>query len=140
MLEEFLRHSRRIVVILFLACVALDDCYCVAGPLQYARLRLHSNDWSRATYYGYPPILDHLPAGSRVLDRHHRGILLAGAKLTNSVQPLGDIWSADYIAKTGPPDRDDIALQAGGAVLIYNGIPPSLFPKVAVPWRIYKLR
>ena len=142
MLQALLLQTRRLVIVLYLTGVVLNSLYCLAEPAQRAIYRIQRRDFSRATYYGYPPIIDQLPPGSRIIDHteaHRSSFLLAGAGLTNYVLPSGDAGTADYIVRDGPSDTDDAAILSNGAKLIYDATPPSLYPKTARPWRIYRI-
>lgn len=141
MLQELLERSRRVLIFVCVAGLVLNGFDCLVGPAQRVVRRLERHDWSRAAYYGYPPLIDHLPPGTRVFDHAERvwASMLAGTGLTNSVRYQGDTRSGDYILKAGPDDLEDAALRSGGATLIYDGTPPNLYPKIAVPWRIYRI-
>jgi hypothetical protein len=153
MLTQLLDRSRQVLVFLCVACLLLNAAYCIAGPAQRLVRQLQRHDFSRASYYGYPPIIDGFPPGSRIFDHAGRfwGSMLAGVRLTNSVRRGADTRSADYllesipgeprrgdyILKAGPGDHEDAALQSRGAILLYDRTPKNLFPKVELPWRIY---
>jgi hypothetical protein len=142
MLQAFLSQKRQPVIFLCLAGMLLNGLYCLAEPAQRTLYRISRRDFTRATYYGYPPVIDQLPPGSKILDDTQGGrssFLLAGAGLANYVLPSGDARSADYIAKDGPVDQDDAAIVSKGAKLIYSAFPRSFYPKVARPWRIYRM-
>ena len=84
----------------------MDAGYCLVAPADTLVRRIKGGDWSRAAYYGYPPVIDILPAGSRVLDRNDiHAFILAGSGLTNSVRALGDVKDMDYFVRSGPPGR-----------------------------------
>jgi hypothetical protein len=142
LLAELLARSRRALLALCFAGLLMNAAYCLAGPVQRMARQFERRDWSRSTYYGYPPILDHLPPGSRVFDHHNRvwASMLAGAGLTNSARYWGTTASGDYIVRVGSPGREDAELLSDGAVLLYDAVPPSLYPKVAIRWRVYRLR
>jgi hypothetical protein len=141
MLTELLARSRLVLLFLCLVCLTLNAFYCVALPAQRLVRQFQRHDWSRARYYGYPPIIDHLPPGSRIID--HAGYfwssMLAGVNLTNSVQDRGELRSGDYILKAGPRENEDVCLRSEGARVIFDGTPRNLYPKVQLPWRIYRL-
>jgi hypothetical protein len=142
MLQAFLAQKRRPVIVLFLAGMLLDGLYCLAEPAQRALYRLKRRDFTRATYYGYPPIIDRLPPRSTILDDtqgRRSSFLLAGAGLANYVLPSGDPRFADYIAKDGPFDKDDAVILSNGATLIYDATPVSFYPKMSRHWRIYRM-
>ena len=141
MIRTLLHHSRRAFVSLILVGGMMNGLCCLATPAQRTALRIRHRDWSRATYYGYPPLIDRLPAGSRILDRTGEGnsFMLVGAHLSNYVLPRGDPQPADYVVKAGPADSDDAALKSGGAALVYDAVPPSLYPKTALHWRVYRV-
>jgi hypothetical protein len=141
MLQCLFSQWRRLCMALLLTGVMLNSLFCVMEPVQRLIHRVERHDWSRATYYGYPSVLDRLPPGTRILDRTGWGksFMLAGAGLTNYVLPEGDVGNADYVAKIGPDDSDDAALRALGATLIYSGVPTSLYPTVTPAWRIYRV-
>jgi hypothetical protein len=142
MLQRLLIHARKVVIILFSAGLALILFFCAAVPAQSLMLRMRMHDWSRATYYGYPPMIDMLPPGSRILD--HTGFPtsypLAGVGLTNWVLPQSPLEAVGYVARMGPEDHEDQELRSRGAALIYNATPRSLHPKNDRPWRIYSLQ
>lgn len=155
MLQALLKQNLRILILLFLLGVSLNSLYCLAQPAERALHRIQRHDFSRATYYGYPPLIDHLPPGSRIIDRTggHTSFVLAGTALSNYVLTQGlplqapglpvipiDLRGADYVAKAGPLDADDAILRSIGATQIFDGTPPNLWPKSARPWRIYRLR
>lgn len=142
MIQALLEHSRRVSTLLFLMGVLLNGLYCLTEPVQRMVHRIQRHDWSRSTYYGYPPLIDTLPAGSRILDRSGwgRSFMLAGSGLTNYVVPQGDPRSADYVVKVGPSDSDDSELISIGATLIYDATPPSLFAGITPSWRVYRVR
>ncbi len=99
MIKALLEHSRRALMLLFLTGVLLNGLYCLTEPTQRIVHRIQRHDWSRASYYGYPPLIDTLPPGSRILDRSGwgRSFMLAGVGLTNYVIPQGDLQGADYV-------------------------------------------
>jgi hypothetical protein len=141
MLAQLLERSPRVLISLYLAGLLLNGLFCLAGPTRLLLRRFQSNDWSRAAYYGYPPLIDHLPPGTRLFD-HGQYIwssVLGGHAVTNSVRYNGDIRSGDYVLKTGSPDSEDAGLRSSGATLIYDAIPANLFPNVAIRWRIYRV-
>lgn len=144
MLHALLADARRVIVSLFVIGVSLNALYCLAEPAQRALYRMRRHDFSRSTYYGYPPIIDQLPPGSRIVDLtegYRSSFLLAGANLRNYVLPTGvNPRSGDYVVKDGAPDREDAVLRSEGTTLLYNATPPSLYPKTARPWRIYRVR
>lgn len=141
MIQTLIEKSGRLPILLFVAGVLLNSLYCLTAPVQRIVHRIQCHDWSRATFYGYPPIIDRLPQGTRILDctGWGRTFMLAGARLTNYVLPRGDPRSVDYVVKAGPADSDDIALRLIGATLIYDATPPSLYAGVAQPWRVYRV-
>jgi len=142
MIRSLLVERRRATILLFVTGVVLNGIYSLAEPIQRTAHRIQRHDWSRATYYGYPPLIDQLPPGSRILDRTGwgRSFMLAGAGLQNYVLAQGDLRSADYVAKVGPRDSEDSALISIGAALLYDGTPCSLYTGVALPWRVYQVR
>jgi hypothetical protein len=124
------------------AGLLLNGVDCTIGPAQRLVRRFRGQDWSRQAYYGYPALIDHLPAGTRVFD-HAEFVwasMLAGDGLTNSVRYQGATKSGDYVVKAGARDAEDASLSSSGAALIYDSTPANLYPKVAVPWRIYRVR
>lgn len=141
MIQALIEQSRSLPILLFLTGLALNSLYCLTAPAQRIAHRIQLHDWSRATFYGYPPIIDGLPPGTRILDYTGwgRSFMLAGAGLTNYVLPRGDPRSVDYVVKAGPSDWDDAALRLIGAKLIYDATPPSLYAGVAQPWRVYRV-
>ena len=142
MLAELFARSRPVVLFLCVVSLALNAMYCLAGPAQRFWRQIHRHDFSRSAYYGYPPVIDQLPAGSRIID--HAGYfwssMLAGKHLTNSVQDRGELKSGDYILKAGPQENEDVCLRSEGASVVYDGTPRNLYPKVELPWRIYRLQ
>jgi len=143
LLQSMFAKWRRLCTVSLLIGVSLNGIFCLVEPVQRLAHRMQRHDWSRATYYGYPPIVDRLPPGTRILDRTAwwgKSFMLAGAGLTNYVLPEGDPGSVDYVVKLGPGDSEDAALMAKGATLIYSGIPKSLYPNVAQSWRLYRMR
>jgi hypothetical protein len=61
-------------------------------PFHSLASRIRSGDWSRATFYSYPKMVDELPPGSVVLNRTSdtlQNFALAGRNLTNRV--IGNI-------------------------------------------------
>jgi len=134
------KQRRMVLGLYFLGC-SLSGLFCLAERVQRAVLRIRLGDFSRSTYYGYPEIVDRLPHGSRIADRtagRNLAFVLAGGNLTNYVVPAGDNpENANYVVKDGAIDSEDEALLASGAKLIYDGMPPNLYPKTARRWRIY---
>jgi len=141
MIRTLLHQSRRLLILLLVMGVLLNSLYCLTEPAQRIVHRIQRHDWSRATYYGYPPIIDQLPPGTRILDRTGWGrtFMLAGVRLTNYVLPQGDPRSVDYVVKAGPSDADDAALRSIGATLIYDATPPALYAGIGPPWRVYRV-
>jgi hypothetical protein len=143
MLQALLAEARRLPVILFLIGVSLNGLYCFAEPGRRAVNRIRSHDLSRSTYYGYPPIIDHLPPGSRVVDlteTHGSSFLLAGASLSNYVRPAAEeMRSGDYVVRDGAPNPEDATLRSKSAKLLYDAMPPNLYPKTARRWRVYRV-
>jgi hypothetical protein len=143
LLGELLANCRRSLYTLCFAGLIMNAAYCLPGPTQRLVRQVERRDWSRATYYGYPPILDRITPGGRVYDHFNRvwGSMLAGSGLTNSVRYWGSLKAGDYIVRAGPKMPEDDSLISGGkAELIYDGIPASLYPKVAMRWRVYRVR
>jgi len=142
MVKMLLARMRIVPIGLFLLGLPLIVFFCLSVPAHTFWLRVRMHDWSRATYYGYPPLIDKLSPGSRILDHsgtHSTSFQLAGASLTNFVFPASDLDAVDYVAKSGPEDTEDQTLRQRGAKLIYDATPVSLHPKVALHWRIYLL-
>ncbi len=141
MLQSLLLSVRRIPLTLFLIGVPVTALVCLPVPCQNLWLQFRSHDWSRATYYGYPALIDTWPAGTSVADHtaDQSSFQLAGAHLTNAVLRAPDLAAVAYTAKTGPLDPEDALLLTRGATLIYNGVPPNLHPKTAQRWRIYRM-
>jgi hypothetical protein len=44
-----------------------------------------------------------------------------------------------YAAVDGPPNTDDPLLAEFGT-LVYDGLPPTIYPKTTPVWRIYKIK
>jgi hypothetical protein len=141
MLKQFVEKFRRLLVSVCIACLLLNDVFCLAGPGLRVVRRVQAHDWSRAAYYGYPPLIDRLPPGTRILNGtpFQWDFILAGAALTNSVRHAGGVGSIDYVVKAGAKSEAEAALSANGATLIYDATPPNLFPKTAQHWRIYRV-
>jgi hypothetical protein len=141
MLRDLIVHRRRSISCLILGGIVLNGIACVAAPLERTYLQLRMHDSSRATFYGYPPLIDRLPPRTRILDRTGQGaaFTLAGARLSNYVLSQDDLRSAQYVLKSGALDAEDSELHSLGARLIYNGVPRSLFPQVTPSWRVYRL-
>ena len=123
---------------------------CLSRPVNLLTHRIHTGDWSRAAYYGYPRLIDRLPPGTLVLDRcegHRSGFVLAGRSLQNSVFKLeGPLNAAvmshlkfEYAVKEGDQDAEDRIL-GECCDLVYDGTPVSIIPQDARNWRIYKSR
>ena len=113
----------------------------MAEPMQRAVYRISRQDFSRSTYYGYPPIVDQFPPFSRIVDLtegRRLSFVLAGARLKNSVLHTDNLAGANYVVRDGPPDAEDFSLRSKGFPMIYDGTPKSLYPKTERPWRIYR--
>ncbi|MEQ1935748.1 MAG: hypothetical protein ABL962_17970 [Fimbriimonadaceae bacterium] len=109
---------------------------------QRAFLRIKARDFSRSTYYGYPPMIDLLPRGTRIQDLtelRRSSFILAGKDLSNYILPPGKSGDAELAVKDGVRDEEDAALIRSGAELIYNAVPRSLYPATAHPWRVYRI-
>ncbi len=142
MLQELLQQNRRLPLTLCAAGILLNGAFCLAEPVRLTLLRARCHNWSRAVYYGYPPLLDRFSEGTRIMDhsRTYRVFALAGAGLTNCVFANGDLLKVDYVLKTGGEDFEDAVLRSDGAELVYNATPRSLYPKVnQQPWRVYRI-
>ena len=123
---------------------------CLTSPIYRLAHRIHSGDWSRAAYYGYPSLIDQLPPGTLVLDRcegRRSGFVLAGRSLQNRVfKSEGPLNAAamsnlkfEYAVKAGDRDADDRIL-GEYCDLVYDGTPVDIIPSDAKNWRIYKSR
>jgi hypothetical protein len=147
--EKLLPRHRAIARALLTGGVALTCVLCLQAPATTAMHRFRAHDGSRAAYYGYPAMVDRLPAGTTILDRSHdgnMGFALAGQGLQNRIVHLvGQLTPAelmqptfDYAAISGPANGDDPLLAQFGD-LVYDGLPATIFPKTASVWRIYKM-
>lgn len=130
--------------------VAFSCLGCLSVPMYRLAQRIHTGDWSRAAYYGYPSLIDRLPPGTLILDRcegRRSGFVLAGRSLQNRVFNLGSPLDAaamshlnfDYVVKLGDRDAEDRVL-GEYCDLVYDGTPVDMIPNDARNWRIYKSR
>jgi hypothetical protein len=130
--------------------VAFSCLGCLTSPIYRLAHRIHSGDWSRAAYYGYPSLIDQLPPGTLVLDRcegRRSGFVLAGRSLQNRVfKSEGPLNAAamsnlkfEYAVKAGDRDADDRIL-GEYCDLVYDDTPVDIIPSDAKNWRIYKSR
>jgi len=143
-------NHRKIARALLAGGVAFTSLCCLAVPVSAVMHRFHARDWSRAAYYGYPGMVDRLPAGTTILDRSHdgnMGFALAGRRLQNRVVHLVGPFTArelaqpgfEYAATSGPPTADDATLAQYGD-LVFDGVPATIFPQITGVWRIYRMR
>jgi hypothetical protein len=140
MIQAILNQNWRVSAGMFVLGVTLNGLFCLAQPAMRIARRFERHDWSRSTYYGYPPMIDKLPVGSRIIDRTDRmSFALAGADLTNYVEPEKEMGSADYVAEATDPHSKNPPAITQGATLLYDAEPPTLYPKVTLRWRIYRL-
>jgi hypothetical protein len=88
-LLEFLQnHKRRAFVALFTICLIVTGGISAFVPLRDLGARTHSRAWSRCRIYGYPCIIDTLPAGTTLLNDtgiQEANFMLAGSHLSNHV-------------------------------------------------------
>jgi hypothetical protein len=61
-------NVQRIVYVLFLCAMITNGVLLAAKPLEALGSRLYHHSWSRSSYYGVPPVIDVLPAGSVILN------------------------------------------------------------------------
>jgi hypothetical protein len=61
-------NVQRIVYGLFLCAMVANGILLAAKPLEALGSRLYHRSWSRSSYYGVPPVIDELPAGSVILN------------------------------------------------------------------------
>jgi hypothetical protein len=123
---------------------------CLSVQINRVANRIHTRDWSRAAYYGYPPLIDRLPPGTVIVDTSHDrnlGFQLAGRDLRNRVLTPGSrLTDADlehpvfeYAVKQGAVDAEERSLRQS-CDLVYDGTPVGIFRKTTVAWRIYRVR
>ena len=151
LLSERLALLHDAIVPAFLtAGLIIGSAVCLAVPAHRIVNRELSRDWSRAAYYGYPSLLDRLAAGASVLDRssgERMGFAFAGSRLSNKVIHLEGPFTyssisqnkIEYAVKEGRSDQEDSLLREYGD-LVYDGVPSTIFPSVAIRWRIYRMR
>jgi len=112
-LLDRLCHSDSMVFPWLLSSSILVTCGISAySPLLEMTRRLRLGQWTRSEYYQYPPYVDQLPAGSRVLNRATLfNFILAGSHLSNRVIPgfecppestskCGDETAVDYLVES----------------------------------------
>ena len=88
MLEALLSERRRAASFLLLASLATAFGVSAFGPVRSMLWRAHEGAWSHRKFYALPPIVERLPAGTRLLNWTGDGTLnfaLAGARLENRV-------------------------------------------------------
>jgi len=123
---------------------------CLSVQINRVANRIHTRDWSRAAYYGYPPLIDRLPPGTVIVDTssdRNLGFQLAGRDLRNRVLTPGSrLTDADlehpvfeYAVKQGAVDAEERSLRQS-CDLVYDGTPVGIFRKTTVAWRIYRVR
>jgi hypothetical protein len=138
---------RKPVGALLAVSTALGCLMCLSVPARDLVERVRAHSWSRAVYYGYPEIVDQLPAGARVLNRvpPASNFILEGRNLTNVVVTLPASakpsslceGQSGYAVTTGDTGAEDAVLRTC-ASLLYDGVPPSIHPKIAREWRVYR--
>jgi hypothetical protein len=138
---------RKPVGALLAVSTALGCLMCLTLPARDFAARVHARSWSRAAYYGYPDIVDQFPPGSRVLNRvpAASNFILEGRNLTNVVVTLPESarpaalceGESGYAVTLGDTGAEDAILR-NCASLVYAGVPPSIHPKMAREWRVYR--
>ena len=138
------------VNVLLTVGVTFSCLACLSVQINRVANRIHGRDWSRAAYYGYPPLIDRLPPGTAIVDASHDrnlGFQLAGRDLGNRVLTPGSRLTDvdlehpvfDYAVKQGAVDAEERSLRQS-CDLVYDGTPVGIFSKTTVGWRIYRAR
>jgi hypothetical protein len=116
-------------------------------PIYALAGRILTGTWTRAEFYGYPSIIDGLPAGSRVLNytgMPNVNFFLAGERLSNRVLPSFEAPprltsefcrenNLDYVVEMTPAGNQVRPLELAGASLAEIHIDREM------RWRIWKL-
>jgi hypothetical protein len=95
-------RATRLYRLVYVLVFTVTACILVFEPLYTMTQTVRHHSWSRAAYLGYPPIIDTLKPGSRVLNLGHETLnfALAGSSLTNRVIPSWErppLLTADFL-------------------------------------------
>jgi hypothetical protein len=94
--------ATRLYRLVYVLVFTVTACIIVFEPLYTMTPTGRYHSWSRAAYYGYPPIIDSLRPGSTVLNLGDETLnfALAGSSLTNRVIPSWErppLLTADFL-------------------------------------------
>jgi len=146
------KSESRILGALLLVSLVSTFAISTFVPVHALLHRIRTRNWTRAAFYGYPPIIDDLPKGSRILN--DTGFMtnnfpLAGEKLNNYVIAAADLpkqLTPEFIASEKVEYIVQIPSESGDGVSVVAPIPPSIavtdFATSNVNgklWRIWKV-
>lgn len=92
----------RLYRLVYVLAFTVTACILMFEPLYTMTQTVRNHLWTRAAYFGYPPIIDTLKPGSRVLNMGPETLnfALAGSRLTNQVIPSWErppLLTADFL-------------------------------------------
>jgi hypothetical protein len=146
-------RATRLYGLVYVLAFTVTACILVFEPLYTMTQTVRYHNWSRAAYLEYPPIIDTLRPGSRVLNLGHETLnfALAGSGLTNRVIPSWErppLLTADflrsrhvdYIVEKLAGEKDDTMVDKGppveGLELYFRG--SVIEAKKPIEWRIWR--
>jgi hypothetical protein len=147
--------ATRLYRFVYVSVFAVTACIVSFEPVYTIIQTVRYHSWSRASYYGYPTIIDTLRPGSRVLNLSHETLnfALAGSTLTNRVVPSWErptLLTVDFlrsrhidyiVGKLGAEEGDtmlDQSLPVEGLELYFRG--NLIEGNKPIEWRIWSTR
>lgn len=146
--------AARLYKLVYVLVFTVTACVIMFEPLYTITQTVRYHSWSRAAYFGYPPIIDTLRPGSKVLNLASETLnfALAGSGLTNQVIPGWERPSpltpdflrsrqVDYIVERLPGVEDGTVIDRRppleGLPLYFRGT--VIEGKKPIEWRIWRV-
>ena len=146
-------RATRMYRFLYVSVFTITACILAFTPLYSIAQTVRTGDWSRATYLGYPKVIDALPPGSKVLSLCDQGLnfALSGSGLTNRVIPSWEVPTlltadflrarqVDYIVEKFIRGKNEIVIEKAPPVEGLESYFRSTVPdgENLAEWRIWK--
>lgn len=93
------KQAQRVAGVLFLVAMMLNGVLILAKPIRSLSMHAYRGDWSRASSYGVPQVIDELPLGSVLLNASHelKNFPLFGQRLQNHVVTDRVLLEPDFV-------------------------------------------
>jgi hypothetical protein len=151
LVTELLTYKRRAFEVVLILALTATCAISAFVPFHSLLGRVRTSRWSRADFYGYPPLLDRIPAGECVLNKtrvEEKNFSLTGKNLENCVVPAFETstpLTADFlrehhvaiIAEIVPPEEEQEATPGGRVSLIEDDL--VRVGEGKAHWRIWKV-